>query len=261
MGEKEKTGEVKYCIGCAHRRPISSFGGVTVCNYALDTGHCRLVPVERCPYKTTETEADMNKADFDEVEARRLHKEGKSDYESAAALGIARGTYSRWRRREGLPTMHPKTKKAKENREMGVKAPADNALSEGLREKVKDKLRRDGVIKDLKPETGLAVEDPAAAAAAAYRTKSDHFVDVNKMITGTATPNEYDPLIFEAFDISVRLLHDAGVQPQFLWRALLHEAETQIDALDAYIRLSDETCRRAVELAAHVAANKAREGC
>lgn len=63
-------------------------------------------------------------------------------------------------------------------------------------------------------------------------------------------PNEYDPLIYDVFDLAIAKIKERGGQPSLVFRKLLQASETQIMKLRDYLLLSEEACRRAVELAA-----------
>jgi len=176
--------------------------------------------------KSNKKEAKSLSGKINDAEARGLYDEGKSDVDIAAVFGVTAGGVWAWRKAHGLPTLG-RVKKEKEDKPMALKVPSIDALPAVVKEKVEAAMAQ-----KIAPDSQqLSPSDP----------------EVNKPVY---LPNEYDPLIYDTFDLAIAKTYERGLQPGMVWRQLLLAAEGHIKRLNDYLLVSDDACRCAVELAA-----------
>lgn len=234
-------GNTAGCNGCIYWRHMSFVG--KACYWALDNRPlcrplCRLVPPENCPYKITEKEAKRLSGKINEAEARRLYGEGRSDAMIAAVFDVTPSGVAYWRKSRGLPAHIQIRTAKKEDNIMPLAVPSVNALPAEVQEKVEAVIARK--VQE-RVEAVTVREDPAAGP------------EGNKVVY---LQNEYDPLIYDAFDLATDLLRKEGLQPRMVCRQLWRESEAHIGKLRDYLKVSEDACRRAVELAAIAAAEE-----
>ena len=93
---------MKVCVGCDH---LGKAGFAMICEYILNTGHCRPCPAGAdCTVNTTLKGVNkMRKKSWDENYAKQLHTEGHTDQEIADLVGASLGAITAWRHRNHLP--------------------------------------------------------------------------------------------------------------------------------------------------------------
>lgn len=115
---------MKYCRGCIYKGYASN---MPICQYILATHRCRPCPAgEGCTVKTTAKggPSTMKIKSWDEIRARQLYEEGKSDLDIADMVGATVGAITAWRHKNHLKSKNPPARKPPKNT-----SPATSAVS------------------------------------------------------------------------------------------------------------------------------------